>query len=131
MKHVYKFRGQRVDNKQWVYGNLIVGSIYGRLLVQIEISDSNNFRHYEVDPASVGQYTGRDDRHGFEIYEGMIVLVEVSRNHKSEYRVVWDNDQAGFYLVHAQGEGDEFGVYTRRIASIKNHEWEVKDPVPA
>lgn len=59
-------------------------------------------------------FTGIKDIHGKKIYQGHIVKVIV-QNIESEYEVAWDSDNCGFYLIHAKREGDEFGVYTRRI----------------
>ncbi len=76
-----KFRGKRVNNGEWVYGYLTMctdGSCYitteveRNVLRYVKGKPSYVFTRieYEVDPKTVGQYTGMEDKGENKIIEG-------------------------------------------------------------
>lgn len=61
----------------------------------------------------IQQWTGVLDSKKKEIYEGDIIVVDKGKSYQAFYRVYYDTDS--FSLISVNGEGDEYGVYTRYL----------------
>lgn len=81
-----KFRSQRSYDGKWVYGDL-ENSPIGKFCRIHEYKENGYYKGaVDVDPETVGQFTGLQDAHGTDVYEGDIVRYQ--RNNKT-YQVVF------------------------------------------
>lgn len=67
------FRGKRVDNGEWIYGDLV--HWWGKHNTKPDIQIYNNVQRFNVIPETVGQYTGlRDCKRTEEYPEGQKIF---------------------------------------------------------
>ena len=80
------FRGKRLDNGEWVYGNLVRYANGDAEIWEIFNPDIyTDCRDWVIIPETVGQYTGLKDKNDVGIYEGDIVQNELGEVFLVEY----------------------------------------------
>ena len=100
------FRGKRLDGKGWVESMTIA---YGdiRRKKGIELLDIIKNEWVDVDPATVGQYTGMKDKNGKKIFEGDIMSL-VTEFGDTIIREIQFID--GTFCVIGEREDDLYGL---------------------
>lgn len=93
MEDRYLFRAKRKDNGEWIFGNLIQTDD-GVYIIQNYVPQ-HSIKNCEVDPSTLCQCTGRNDKNGKLIYENDIMVAYYDE--EKPVMVVWR--ECGFAAV--------------------------------
>ena len=100
MNREIKFRGKRLANDEWLHGCYIINRGEHFIAPDGIQPPGATAWDFEVDPATVGQFTGLTDECGADIYEGDILAAE---DLDRSVTVVVEFRRGAFYLVDRAG----------------------------
>ena len=114
MKREFSFRGKSKSTGEWVFGNLFDKDTKGRTHIGTTVR-----RCFDIDPETVGQFTGMTDKNGTKIFEGDI-LNEPFEGKEKLYQVFWDEDRFSYLVKNGYGEYylDEMTQYAAIVGNI-------------
>ena len=109
-----KFRGKAQRDGEWFYGNYTDRDTKGRTHIC-----NLNRGCLDIDPETVGQFTGLHDRKDHEIYDGDIIFVEFDDKSGGNQLVGWNEETASWgimstYEYQSLMDGDDWPEF-------KNH----------
>ena len=97
-----KFRGQDIDDGEWLYGDLRQRMGYWPAIIESYCTDEGKvgYREIAVKEETVGQFTNLHDMDGMEIYEGDVLMIEGIKTNRYS-KVWWNPDKFTFYIGHS------------------------------
>ena len=113
-----KFRGYNRKNKQWLYG-FYLQNRGAHFVAPDEFATGKSWEDYEIDPATLGQFTGFTDSKETDIYDGDIIQVKGGPYHQ----IKWLNEIGGFGICNLVSMRELTKWPDRCLFSIPAQDW--------
>ena len=122
------FRGKSVETGEWVYGYFVGYRAETYIFEPKEVHNGIDLGGYldcckmtEVDPATVGQYTGLKDKNGKRIFEGDVFEWGYAGVKEFRYVIVYDAELASFVGERHYGFVSLNGIDIEIIGNIHDN----------
>lgn len=115
MNDRYLFRAKRTDNGEWVYGSVIYIDDCAYIICDAEIEDYDTVsadlyatEWYRVNPSTICQCTGLNDKNGKLIWENDVLLQKTTEKHWCQWECMgvvkygehdWNVSEYGFTSI--------------------------------
>lgn len=117
-----KYKGQRIDNNEWVYGSYIdFGERCGKSQHEISCAGVESQKYYNVKAETVAQYSGVHDNSDdeVEIYEND----KISFIYEGNEYIGLVKFEAGSFIIKCKELTDEYITFIDIIDSDRNYWW--------
>lgn len=120
------FRGKRIDNGEWVEGSLIsfdggtsaIATSKSKIFFPAGKGIATIDGIWEVDPATVGQYIGKDDSEGNKAFKGDIFY---DSDWEDVFVIDWSEEQLAWFANYITGTTEYlYDVWNLTLQKIGN-----------